>query len=170
MKGISGTIPWNKSLLKRLSLLRGVSEEVFMDTAESMQVREYVPATLKELHREGWAIYIVTGGFDILEKVLIRNNVSYEGYISHSLISREGKLQGGIRRYRDKGEVARKLKKLINPTVTVAVGDGHNDIGMFMESDIAIGFKPKKTVEPYIHLKIDEFRDLEHYLYLLRDT
>ncbi|MCD6323822.1 MAG: HAD hydrolase family protein, partial [Desulfurococcales archaeon] len=66
-----------------------------------------------------------------------------------------------------KGEVARRIKEVINPEVTVAVGDGWNDVPMFKEADLAVGFNPKEAVKPYVDVEVRSFRGLMKVLRLI---
>ena len=77
-------------------------------------------------------------------------------------------LSGHTLTYGDKGEVARKLKETLNPKVTVAVGDGYNDIPMLKEADLAIGFRPKEAIKHHVDAEVKTFKQLWRILHPLR--
>lgn len=115
----------------------------------------------------GWRIFIITGGFTILEPTIKAAGIVCDGFIAHKLTFRNGVLEGCTLTYRDKGEVARKLRETLNPKVTVAVGDGYNDIPMLKEADLAIGFRPKEVVRHYVDAEVRSFKQIWRILHLL---
>jgi len=140
---------------------------VFREVAGQLRVRPGAVKLTKLLRARGWRVFIVTGGFTILERCLRAAGLTYDGFIAHELIFKDGVLEGCTLTYGDKGEVARKLKETLHPKVTVAVGDGCNDIPMLREADLAIGFRPKDIVRHYIDAEVRTFRQVWRILHLL---
>ncbi len=167
LHGINGFKPWHEALCRRIDLLRGVREEVFCEVAKQLRVRPGAAKLTKLLRARGWHVFIVTGGFTILEPSIKAAGIECDGFIAHELTFRNGALDGCTLTYRDKGEVARKIKETLNPKVTVAVGDGYNDIPMMKEADLAIGFRPKEIVRHYIDAEVRTFKQIWRILHLL---
>lgn len=167
-KGINGLVPWQCSLKERLRWLSGINEEVFLKAAAGMRVRPGAVRLTNALKKDGWRIAIITGGFDILRTVIDEAGVRYDHFYSHKLMFSNGRLAGVKLGFRDKGEVARHLKQLYAPDITVAVGDGWNDLSMFREADLAVGYMPKCMVRPYVDIEVRSFRSLWRLLRLLK--
>ena len=167
LHGIDGFKPWHESICRRVALLRGVKEEVFWETAKQLRVRPGAVKLTKLLKARGWHVFIVTGGFTILEHAIKAAGITCDGFIAHELIFKDGVLDGCILTYKDKGEVARKLKETLNPKVTVAIGDGYNDIPMLREADLALGFRPKEIVRHYVDAEVRTFKQIWRILHLL---
>ena len=167
-RGINGLAPWQYSFRERIRWLSGISEEVFLEAATEMRVRPGAVKLTNALKKEGWRIAIITGGFDMLRTVIDEAGVRYDHFYSHKLVFNNGRLAGVRLGFRDKGEVARYLKQLYAPNITVAVGDGWNDLGMFREADLAVGYMPKCMVRPYVDVEVRTFRSLWRLLRLLK--
>jgi len=140
---------------------------VFREAAEALRLRCGAAKLIRLLKARGWSVFIVTGGFTVLEPTLRARGFMHDGFVAHELIFRDGVLEGCTLTYRDKGEVARRLKEEIQPSMTVAVGDGYNDIPMLKEADLAIGFRPKEIVRHYIDAEVRTFKQLWRILRLL---
>jgi phosphoserine phosphatase len=158
--GANGGVDWIRSLETRLRLLRGVPRETVIDAVDSMRPALGAIKLTRLLAERGWVIAIVTGGFDVLEKTLRDNALVYHYYYSHRLIFRNNKLWWYEPGYKDKKDVVQKLKDELKPELTVAIGDGWNDIGMFSVADIAVGFNVKCGVKPFVDLEATSFRSL----------
>ena len=165
--GINGHTPWIESLERRISLLRGVPRHLFEEIASSTTVNRAAVKFTRALKGRGWTIAVVTGGFDILEETIRRGGLTYDRYLSHKLVFRDDKLWWYELGYEDKGMAARDLKKELVPDLTVAVGDGWNDVGMFDEADLAVGFRPKRAVRRHVDVEVPGFRQLWRLLRLL---
>ena len=49
--------------------------------------------------------------------------------------------------FRNKGDILLELKEKLRPKLTIAVGDGHNDIAMFKVADVSIAINPHEGVK-----------------------
>ncbi len=140
---------------------------MFKEVATSTTVSKAAAKLTRALKERGWMIAIVTGGFDILEETIRRGGLTYDRYLSHKLIFRDDKLWWYELGYEDKGKAARALKEELAPSLTVAIGDGWNDIEMFDEADLAVGFRPKRAVKRHVDVEVAGFRQLWRLLRLL---
>ncbi len=165
--GINGSKPWSESFRNRLEALKGVSEDVFTEALANIGMREGAAVFTSLMKKKGWVIFVITGGFTLLETALRRGGIIYDGFIAHELIFRAGKLHSYVVKYGDKGEVTRELKEEFRPEVTVAVGDGWNDVPMFREADLAVGFKPKGPVKQQVDVEVSDFNGLIRMLRLI---
>ena len=165
--GINGLASWEGSLRDRVKVLAGLDEDLFLEAARRLKVRRGFSKLTRDLRRVGWRIAVITGGFDLLEGILRKKGVEFDWYFSNKLLFDGGKLKGVEVRYKSKGEVARRLKSICDPDLTVAVGDGWNDIEMFEEADLAVGFRPKCVIRPFIDVEVRRARGLWRLLRLL---
>lgn len=165
--GANGGVDWLSNLESRLRLLRGVPRDLVESVVESLKPSPGAVKLTRLLRERGWVVTIVTGGFDVMESVLKRASLAYHYYYSHKLVFRDGRLWWYKPGYKDKGEVVESLKKRLRPRLTVAVGDGWNDISMFESADIAIGFNVKCGVKPFIDFEATSFKSMWKLLKLL---
>ena len=127
---------------------------------------------IDELHRHGWKVGVVSGGFhEVVDRL------AAEGHIDHWLANRlevvDGALTGKVL-----GNIVCKTVKLhalqawaardgVPMSQTVAVGDGANDIPMIQAAGLGIAFCAKPKTQLAAHESINE-RDLTKVLDFLR--
>lgn len=71
-------------------------------------------------------------------------------YANELIFDKAGRITGEVNPvvdFQGKGAILRKLKDELKPELSVAVGDGYNDISMFKEADVAIAINPHEGVE-----------------------
>ncbi|MGC8555492.1 MAG: HAD family hydrolase [Conexivisphaera sp.] len=162
--GINGHRSWLESLYRRIEILRGTPEEYAIEVAARVDMEPGAAEMTRALRDEGWRVAIVSGGFDLLGSALDRGGLAYDRFLAHRLVFDGGRLSGVELRFPDKGAAARMLKAEFRPDFVVAVGDGWNDVPMFAEANLAIGFRPKPVLEGHIHMGVDSVEELARIL------
>ena len=171
-RAMRGEIEFCDALRERVALLKGLPVSVFDTVHDKLHFTNGALALIDELHRHGWKVGVVSGGFhEVVDRL------AAEGHIDHWLANRlevvDGALTGKVR-----GNIVCKTVKLhalqawaardgVPMSQTVAVGDGANDIPMIQAAGLGIAFCAKPKTQLAAHESINE-RDLTKVLDFLR--
>jgi phosphoserine phosphatase len=132
------------------SLWKGHTREEIMEWVNSVEYMDYAKELVEFLKENGFKIAILSSGLMCLaRKVGEELGVDYV-YANELIFDEEGRITGEVNPvvdFQGKGAILRKLKEELKPELTVAVGDGYNDISMFKEADVAIAINPHEGVE-----------------------
>ena len=168
---MKGELDFETSLRKRVSLLKGLSIDVFDKIHHKLHFSKNATQFVKVLQENQIEVGLVSGGFtDVVKK--LANDLGIRLFTANQLEIRDGYLTGNI-----KGPVISKevkestlLKWADELEVpidrTIAIGDGANDLAMLKRAGIGIGFCAKEIVKEEIPLKIED-RDLTKVLNLI---
>ncbi len=169
-EGINGKIDFQKSMKKRLSLLKGIDVEPFItETLKQIRYRPGAEILMRTLNYYGVITYMVTGGFDpiaslVKKKLKIKKivcnqfkiiNKQLQGTWEGDLVTGEKKLQVM--------ETYLKIKGMVMEQ-SLAVGDGSNDIAMLQSAGLGISFRGTEKVKQSIPHQI-QFTPLTTLLY-----
>lgn len=147
-----GELNFTESLMKRVSLLEGLDENVMIDIAQNLPITEGAERLFKALKSYGFKTAILSGGFTYFGKYL-QNKFDIDYMFANQLEIENGKLTG-----RTLGEIVDGAKKAellrniafkedIHLEQTVAVGDGSNDLPMINIAGLGIAFHAKPLVK-----------------------
>ncbi|WP_048151456.1 HAD-IB family phosphatase [Palaeococcus ferrophilus] len=132
------------------SLWRGHTREEIMEWVEKVEYMEGARELIEFLKGENFRVAILSSGLMCLaRKVGEELGVDYV-FANELIFDENGVITGKVRPHVDfqgKGAILRRLKDELKPELTVAVGDGYNDIAMFREADVAIAINPHEGVE-----------------------
>ena len=170
-RAMRGEFDFEASLLQRVALLKGLSEE------ELVRIRDQVPlspgvedlvTTLKWL---GYKIGIVTGGFDFFADHM-KDKLGFDFAFANKLEMKNGALTGKV-----VGQVvdAAQKARFVNQTAcdegilldqTVCVGDGANDALMLAQAGLGIAYNAKKGLDRVANVSLGRsgMRDIFHLL------
>jgi len=147
-----GEIDFQESFSKRVSLLKGLDENILKEIAENLPIMEGADKLMSVLKRCGFKIAILSGGFTYFgEQLKKRFGVDY--VYANELEIENGKLTG---RYigdvvdgKRKAELLRLIAQVehIDLQQTIAVGDGANDLPMINLAGLGIAFHAKPKVK-----------------------
>ena len=147
-------------------MLRDVEEHVWRMALRELRPKKNAHRVIAMLKRIGYLVGVVTGGFNIVIEWLGLNKILDIQY-SNILSFRSGKPVFKIL-VADKGVVVDEIRRKYDPCFIVAVGDGYNDIPMFVKSDFSIAFNPKTSLEKYVDVVVK--RDDLRLVYALAAT
>ena len=151
-EAMNGEIDFAESLVRRVSLLQGLEvgalDKVYDDLVFSPGARTLV-RTLKRL---GYRFAIVSGGFThITDRIAETLGIDFAaanelevadgrltGRLVGPIVDRQGKAEA-LRRFA--GEVG------VDPSATIAIGDGANDLDMLAAAGLGIAFNAKPVVQ-----------------------
>jgi phosphoserine phosphatase len=170
-RAMRGEIDFTGSLQRRVSLLKGLDEQVLEKIAARLQLTEGAEMLFHNLHNLGFKTAILSGGFtyfghDLQKKLNIdyvyANTLEIE---NHRLT---GKVVGQVVDGKRKAELLELIAKKENIRLeqTVAVGDGANDLPMLGKAGLGIAFRAKPIVRESAKQAISTL-GLDAILYLM---
>ncbi len=132
------------------SLWRGHTRDEIMEWANSVEYMDGAEELIAFLRDNDFKIAILSSGLMCLaRRVGAELGVDYV-YANELIFDEEGLVTGKVNPevdFKSKGAILRDLKRELAPELTIAVGDGFNDISMFREADVAIAINPHEGVE-----------------------
>ena len=156
-----GELDFAESLIARVSLLQGLSEDVIKQVQSEIRLTEGAAELVATLHQEGHCVSLVSGGFtNILQPMVDEMKIDF--YRANTLEVVEGKLTGKVLgAIIDRAAKADALREFatacgVDLSNTVAIGDGANDLDMMGIAGISIAFNAKPIVEAAADYAIKE--------------
>jgi len=168
---MKGEIDFNESFIKRMKLLKGLSEEVLHDVAVNLRITKGAKRLIDTLKSYGFKTAILSGGFTFFGEYL-KKELGIDYVYANQLEIKDGVLTGGyLGEIVDGDKKAEYLKEIaekegINISQTIAVGDGANDLPMLNLAGLGIAFHAKPTVRDNAQSSISSI-GLDGVLYLL---
>ena len=146
------------------SLWKGRTREEVMEWANAVEYFEGVEELFQFLRQKGFKIAIISGGLKCLAERVGRELKADFVYANELVFDEEGKITGEVLPwvdFRNKGDILLELKEKLKPKLTIAVGDGHNDIAMFKAADVSIAINPHEGVEgDYLARNLYEVKEI----------
>ncbi len=144
----AGKIDYAKWAELDASLWLGRSREEILEWANSVEYNDYAFELMDFLRENGFKIALLSSGLMCLAERVARE-LKADYVYANELVFEDGKVAGVIPRvdFEGKGAILKRLKEELKPELTIAVGDGHNDLSMFREADVAIAINPHEGVE-----------------------
>ena len=156
-----GELDFAQSLVARVALLQGLSEETFVQVQQEITVTDGAAELVTLLHQKGHFVSLVSGGFtNILQPMVDAMKIDF--YRANTLEVVDGKLTGKVLGVIiDRAAKADALREFatacgVDLSNTVAIGDGANDLDMMDIAGISIAFNAKPIVEAATDYSIKE--------------
>ncbi|AIF69324.1 phosphoserine phosphatase [Palaeococcus pacificus DY20341] len=146
------------------SLWKGRKREEIMEWANSVEYLEGVEELFAFLRVNNFKIAIISGGLLCLAKRIGEELKADYVFANELVFDEEGRVTGKVLPwvdFRNKGDILLELKEKLKPELTIAVGDGHNDIAMFKVADVSIAINPHEGVEgDYLAKNLKEVKEI----------
>ena len=156
-----GELDFAQSLVARVALLQGLSEDSFVQVQQEVTLTDGAAELVTLLHQKGHFVSLVSGGFtNILQPIVDEMKIDF--YRANTLEVVEGKLTGKVLgAIIDRAAKAVALSEFatacgVDLSNTVAIGDGANDLDMMDIAGISIAFNAKPIVEAAADYAITE--------------
>jgi phosphoserine phosphatase len=150
-EAMRGRLDFAESLVRRVALLEGLSEEVFEKVTKEVVLTPGARTLVRTLKRLDYRFAIVSGGFTQITDSLVADlGIDYSA--ANTLEVVDGRLTGRVvGEIVDRPGKARALERFaaesgIPLSQTVAVGDGANDLDMLGVAGLGIAFNAKPVV------------------------
>ncbi|NJE04976.1 HAD family hydrolase [Thermococcus sp. M36] len=146
----AGKIDYVKWAELDASLWKGHTRDEILEWANSVEYMDGARELIEFLKRNDFKIAILSSGLMCLAgRIAEELGVDYV-YANELIFDKNGVVTGKVNPavdFKSKGNILRELKEELKPELTVAVGDGYNDLSMFREADVSIAINPHEGVE-----------------------
>ena len=156
-----GELDFAQSLIARVALLQGLSEEVIMQVQREITLTDGAAELVAALHQKGHFVSLVSGGFtNILQPMVDAMKIDFYRANTLEVVDGKltGKLLGAMIDRAAKADASREFATAcgVDLSNTVAIGDGANDLDMMDIAGISIAFNAKPIVEAAADYTIKE--------------
>ena len=154
-RAMNGEMDFETSLRERLILLAGVESDVIEKTINMLTPNPGFSNLSSTAKSESTPIYLVSGGFTDVA-ISLKNRFGFSDIHANKLEIKEGKLTGKTTGLVVSAEEKQRWMSDIVATLgaslenTVAVGDGANDLPMLKKAGLAVGYRPKPCLLPFL--------------------
>jgi len=160
-RAMRGELGFEVALRERVALLKGLPEEICARIAERIHFMPGAEDLVKELHKRGYKVGLVSGGFhETVDRLAEQLGIDYVK--ANRLEIQQGFLTGQVL-----GEIVTKDTKLamlkawaaenkLELNQTIAMGDGANDLPMIQAAGMGIAFMAKPIVREQAPYQIQE--------------
>jgi phosphoserine phosphatase len=170
-RAMRGEIDFAESLHARVACLAGLDVDVLDRVREAVRLTPGAATLVRTLHRLGFAVALVSGGFvEVVGPLAAGLGVRHVR--ANALEVAGGRLTGRVSgTVVDRAGKARALRELaaeegVPLTATIAVGDGANDLDMLAAAGTGIAFNAKPAVRELADAAVSQ-PYLDSVLYLL---
>ena len=151
-RAMQGELDFNQSFTERMRLLKGLDAEVINEVAQTLPIMEGGERLFKNLDQHNIDSAILSGGFDYFARHL-QQRFNIDSTLANTLEVNAGKLTGHaiapiINAEQKRIELLRLAQeKNIDAAMTMAVGDGANDLAMLASAGLGVAYKAKPIVQ-----------------------
>ena len=170
-RAMRGELDFEAALRERVGLLKGLPEDIFTQIAEKIHFTPGAEELVDELHKRGYKVGLVSGGFhETVDRLAEQLGIDYVK--ANRLEIKQGFLTGQVL-----GKIVTRDTKLamlnawaaennLELNQTIAMGDGVNDLPMIQAAGMGIAFMAKPIVREQAPYQIQE-RNLYRVIDLL---
>ncbi|WP_224054996.1 phosphoserine phosphatase SerB [Celerinatantimonas diazotrophica] len=170
-RAMRGELDFSQSLRSRVALLKDAPVAILDDVKDNLPLMPGVQVLLSHLQVNGWKVILASGGFTYFAKAL-QQRLGFDAVFANELGLKDGVLTGEV-----VGDIVdaqykvNVLKRMcqqfqIEPTQTMAIGDGANDLAMLSESSLGVALHAKPIVQQQAKIAIN-YSNLEGLLFVL---
>ncbi len=151
-RAMQGELDFAQSLHQRVATLADAPESILADVAKDIPLMDGLEVLIQVLKAHQWKIAIASGGFTYFADHL-KDSLQLDAAYANKLEIVDGKLTGKVLGdvvdAQVKAQVLSTLQQEngIEPTQTVAMGDGANDLIMMQAAQLGVAFRAKPIVQ-----------------------
>ena len=170
-RAMNGELDFAQSLRERVATLAGAPVTILQQVLDGVPLMPGLEALVARLQQQQWRVVIASGGFTFFTEAL-KERLQLTATFANELEIVDGKLTGQVLGTTvDAAYKARVVEQIrqqygIEPTQTVAIGDGANDLPMLAEAALGVAFHAKPKVQAQAKAAIRQ-GSLLQLLYLL---
>lgn len=160
-QAMRGELDFEASLKRRVSLLKGLSINVFDKIYHELHLSKNAAKFIEVLQENQIEVGLVSGGFTTIVERLAKD-LGISLFTANQLEFKDDHLTGNligpiISREVKEATLVRWAEELEVPfDRTIAIGDGANDLKMLKSAGLGIAFCAKDIVKKEINLQVDE--------------
>ena len=160
-QAMRGELDFEASLKRRVSLLKGLSINVFDKIYHELHLSKNAAQFIKVLQENQIEVGLVSGGFTTIVERLAKD-LGISLYTANQLEIKDDHLTGNligpiISREVKEERLIRWAKELQVPFERmIAIGDGANDLKMLKRAGLGVAFCAKDIVNKEINIQVDE--------------
>ena len=156
-----GELDFAQSLESRVKLLAGLPDTVFAEVRSEITLTDGAAELVSLLHEKGHCVALVSGGFtNILQPIVAELGIDFFRANTLEVVAGvlTGKVVGEIVDRAGKATALREFAQAcqVQLNVTVAIGDGANDLDMMALAGVSIAFNAKPIVAAAADYEINE--------------
>jgi phosphoserine phosphatase len=169
-RAMDGDIDFATALERRVALLAGIQDRVLKTAAERIRVAPGARQLVATMRAAGAITALVSGGFTIFAE-RVGAELGFDHVIANRIGLSDGRVDGTVMQPIVTGETKRQTllalaaEHEVPPALTMAVGDGANDLAMLAAAGIGIAFHAKPSVASTARWRISH-SDLTSLLYI----
>jgi phosphoserine phosphatase len=159
-----GELDFTESLHRRVAALAGLPVGVLSQVRDEVELTPGARELLAELHRRGWPVGLVSGGFaEIVEPLAASLGVARTEAnrleVADGVLT--GRVVGPVVDRAAKAEALRRFAAAegLDVARSVAIGDGANDVDMIALAGLGIAFNAKPVVRARADACVDDRLD-----------
>ncbi len=151
-KAMSGEIDFFESLLKRVSLLKGLEYKKAVEICKDLPLMPGAYETVAELKKQGYKVVCFSGGFRIGTSPA-KEKLGLDADFSNILHEKDGVLTGlvgGDMMFGfSKGDMIQRIQAMLGVSKenTLVAGDGANDVSMFPYAQKRVAFCAREILK-----------------------
>ncbi len=169
-RAMRGELDFEPALRERVALLKGLDLDVIEQILQSrITYTAGGRALVMTMKAHGAYTALVSGGFTLFTGP-VSQHLGFDEHRSNSLSIHEGKLAGLVedpilgKEAKRASLIGLRNARGLHPSLTMAVGDGANDLAMLGEAGLGVAFYAKPAVAAAAHARINH-ADLSALLY-----
>jgi phosphoserine phosphatase len=166
-----GELDFEAALVERVAMLKGLPEAILAQTFERrIRLNPGARALVLTMKARGAATALVSGGFTYFTS-RVAEAAGFDHHEANALVVENGTLTGEVARpIRGRDAKTQALDRIVRErnillALTLAVGDGANDLGMLRRAGYGVAYRAKPAVAAAADARIDH-GDLTALLYM----